>query len=402
MPGYDYTAISAAGAKSRGQLTANNEVELYQRLRENGLELISAKPSRSVSRFATLDLSPIRNRDLLQLFLHLKHLTGAGVPLVESLTDVRDSMEQRRLRDIVSDILRDVTEGKTLSEAFQAHPETFGPVFHALLAAGEASGELTEAFDQIVRHLKWSEQVTSRVKKAVRYPAAILSVMVALFFFMMLLVVPKVVDFLLGSGQELPAVTLSLIATSAFVQDFWWLLVALPLALFFAKRSAHHLSEELALRLDAASLRSPLFGPLTRKIALSRFSHFFATMFRSGVPILECLTTARTVVSNRSLAKSLAAVLEDVQQGTPLSVAFRNTAEFPSLVVRMVVIGEESGRLGETLENVTEFYDQDVGESVDRMIAMIEPALTLFAGAMMLWIVLGVFGPIYGSFSKLG
>lgn len=402
MQSYDYTAISAAGAKSRGQLTANNEIELYQRLRESGLELISAKPSRSGSRFATLDLSPIRNRDLLQLFLHLKHLTGAGVPLVESLTDVRDSIDQRRLRDIVTDILRDVTEGKTLSEAFQAHPETFGPVFHALLAAGEASGELTEAFDQIVRHLKWSEQVTSRVRKAVRYPAVILSVMVALFFFMMLLVVPQVVEFLLGSGQELPAVTQSLIATSDFVQDFWWLLVALPLALFFAKRSAHHLSEELALRLDAASLRSPIFGPLARKIALSRFSHFFATMFRSGVPILECLSTARTVVSNRSLARSLAAVLEDVQQGTPLSIAFRNTAEFPSLVVRMVVIGEESGRLSETLENVTEFYDQDVGESVDRMIAMIEPALTLFAGAMMLWIVLGVFGPIYGSFSKLG
>jgi type IV pilus assembly protein PilC len=244
--------------------------------------------------------------------------------------------------------------------------------------------------------------VTSRIQKAVRYPLVILSVMVALFFFMMLMVVPQVVDFLLGSGQELPLVTKSLIATSAFVQDFWWLLIILPLLAWMGRKTAHHLSEDLALRLDRAALHLPVAGPLARKIALSRFSHFFATMFRSGVPILECLSTARTVISNRSLAKSLGAVLEDVQQGTPLSRALRNTGEFPSLVVRMVVIGEESGRLSETLENVTEFYDQDVNESVDRMIAMIEPALTLFAGLMMLWIVLGVFGPIYGSFSKLG
>ena len=398
---YDYSAISAAGAKLRGQLTANNEIELYQRLRENGLELISAKAS-TAGRFSGLITAPVRNRDILQLFLHLQHLTGAGVPLVESLTDLRDAIEQRRLRDIVTEILRDVSEGRSLSEAFQAHPETFGPVFHALLAAGEASGNLTEAFQQIVRHLKWTEMVTSRIQKAVRYPMVILSVMVALFFFMMLMVVPQVVDFLLGSGQELPLVTQSLIATSAFVQDFWWLLIALPLLAWVGRKSAHHLSEDLALRLDRAALHLPVAGPLARKIALSRFSHFFATMFRSGVPILECLSTARTVISNRSLSKSLGAVLEDVQQGTPLSRALRNTGEFTSLVVRMVVIGEESGRLSETLENVTEFYDQDVGESVDRMIAMIEPALTLFAGVMMLWIVLGVFGPIYGSFSKLG
>ncbi|HVI51406.1 MAG TPA: type II secretion system F family protein [Candidatus Sulfotelmatobacter sp.] len=401
MQSYDYTAISMAGAKTRGQLAANNEFDLYQRLRENGLELLSAKPSRA-DHFAGLITAPVRNRDLLQLFLHLQHLTGAGVPLVESLTDVRDAIEQRRLRDVVTDVLRDVTEGRSLSEAFDSHPETFGPVFHALLAAGEASGNLTDAFAQLVRHLKWTELVTARIRKAVRYPTVILSVMVALFFFMMLMVVPQVVDFLLGSGQELPLITQSLIATSDFVQGYWWLLILVPLLLAVLRKTVHRLSEDLAQRLDRLSLHLPLVGPLVRKIALSRFSHFFATMFRSGVPILECLETARTVVSNRSLSQSLGVVLDDVQQGIPLSRALRNTGEFPSLVVRMVVIGEESGRLGETLENVTEFYDQDVSESVDRMIAMIEPALTLFAGVMMLWIVLGVFGPIYDSFSKLG
>jgi len=405
MPGYDYKAVTADGAKLTGHLAANNEFDLYQRLRENGLELIDARivGANGWEELAGKLLArPVRNRDLLQVFLHLQHLTGAGVSLVDSLTDVRDSIEQRKLRDIMTEVLADVVEGRTLSEAFQRQPKTFGPVFHALLAAGEASGNLADAFAQLVRHMKWTEQITARMRKATRYPSVILAMMVGLFFFMMTMVVPQVVDFLSSSGQELPGVTLSLIATSNFVLHWWWLLLISPLLLWGGQRAASSLSEDVATRFDQAVLRQPVLGSLLRKIALSRFAHFFATMFRSGVPILECLETAQTVVTNRKLAQSLASVRTDVQEGMALSQALRKSGEFPSLVVRMVVIGEESGRLGETLENVTEFYDQDVAESVESMITMIEPALTLFAGAMMLWIVLGVFGPIYGSFSKLG
>jgi len=297
---------------------------------------------------------------------------------------------------------QDVTEGKSLSEAFNRHPRIFGTVFQSLLAAGEASGNLTESFTQLVKHLKWTEAVSAKIKKATRYPLIMLFMMFALFTFMMLFVVPQVVEFLVNSGQELPTITKSLIATSDFMQNYWWAVAGTPFVIFFSMRMMIRMSSDFAYRVDYAILRLPVFGMLIRKIALSRFSHFFATMFQSGVPILECLETAQKVVSNRCLSQSLGAVRNDVQDGNPLSAGLKDTGEFPNLVIRMVKIGEDSGRLGEILENVTEFYDKDVDESVDALVTMIEPALTAFAGLMMVWIVAGVMGPIYNSFSKLG
>ncbi|HLN22432.1 MAG TPA: type II secretion system F family protein [Patescibacteria group bacterium] len=402
MAVYNYKAINLRGRKVAGQLNANNELELHQRLKQGGMELITASEVKAGKKFWAVLGGGIKTRDLIHVCLHLQQLIGAGVSLIEGLADVRDSVEQRRLRDVMAEVHQDVTEGKSLSEAFNRHPRIFGTVFQSLLAAGEASGNLTESFTQLVKHLKWTEAVSAKIKKATRYPLIMLFMMFALFTFMMLFVVPQVVEFLVNSGQELPTITKSLIATSDFMQNYWWAVAGTPFVIFFSMRMMIRMSSDFAYRVDYAILRLPVFGMLIRKIALSRFSHFFATMFQSGVPILECLETAQKVVSNRCLSQSLGAVRNDVQDGNPLSAGLKDTGEFPNLVIRMVKIGEDSGRLGEILENVTEFYDKDVDESVDALVTMIEPALTAFAGLMMVWIVAGVMGPIYNSFSKLG
>jgi type IV pilus assembly protein PilC len=402
MAVYNYKAINHHGRKVAGQLNANNELELHQRLKQSGMELVTASEVKAGKKFWAVLGGGIKTRDLIHVCLHLQQLIGAGVSLIEGLADVRDSVEQRRLRDVMAEVHQDVTEGKSLSEAFGRHPRIFSSVFQSLLSAGEASGNLTESFLQLVKHLKWSEAVSAKIKKATRYPMIMLFMMFGLFAFMMLFVVPQVVEFLLSSGQELPMITKSLIATSDFMKDYWWVVGGTPFIIFFAMRMMIRVSADFAYRVDYIMLRLPVFGPLIRKIALSRFAHFFATMFQSGVPILECLETAQKVVSNLCLSQSLAAVRADVQDGNPLSSGLKDTGEFPSLVIRMVKIGEDSGRLGETLENVTEFYDKDVDESVDGLVTMIEPALTMFAGIMMVWIVAGVMGPIYNSFSKLG
>ncbi len=401
MPLYHYRAVNRDGRKIGGQLNANNEVELYQRLRENGLELLSAREQKQRAGLSFL-AAAIKNRDLVQVCMHLEQMSRAGVSLIDSLGDVRDSVEQRRLKDILVEVCRDVAEGKSLSEAVARHPRVFGTVFQSLLAAGETSGDLSESFGQLVKHLKWTEEVRSRIKKAVRYPSVMVTVMLSLFIFMMIFVVPQVVSFLLQTGQTLPLVTRSLIATSDFVQNYWWAIILAPIAGVALAKSAARLSEEVAFRFDYLLLRLPVLGTLIRKIALSRFSHFFATMFQSGVPILDCLQTAQSVVANRCLARSLQQVRSDVQSGTALSASLRETGEFPTLVIRMIRIGEESGRLGATLENVSEFYDHDVSETIDMMVAMIEPVLTLFAGGMMVWIAAGVLFPIYNSFGKFG
>ena len=402
MPAFAYTGINDKGRKVSGTISANNEIELYQRLKGQNVELLSSKEDKGGAGLSGLFGRKIENRDLVQMCLHLQQLQAAGVGMMEGLADVRESTEQRRLRDIISEVYQDVAEGSSLSAAFGKHPKVFGQVFESLIAAGEASGNLNESFSELVKHLKWIHEVNSKVKKAIRYPSFMLVVMLGLFFFMMTVVVPQVVSFLEDSGGELPLVTLSLIATSNFVQHWFLLCVGVPVGLIIALRIAAGLSQGMAYRLDGWKLKVPMIGPVLRKIALSRFAHFFATMFRSGVPILECLVTAQKVVGNLVLADQLNNVHSAVQDGNPLSTGMRNTGEFPSLVIRMVKIGEDSGNLGETLENVTEFYDRDVNESVDAMVAMIEPSLTIFAGGMMAWIVVGVLGPIYSSFGKLG
>ena len=400
MPLFSYTGINEKGKKVAGQLSANNELDLYQRLKGLNVELIGARADTG-RRGIQLFRPKIKNRDLIQACLHIQQLQAAGVGLLETLADVRDSTDQRRLRDMIAEIYQDVSEGASLSEAFGHHPRVFGTVFQSLVSAGEASGNLVESFAQLIKHLKWIDAVNAKVKKATRYPAIMIVVMMALFIFMMLFVVPQVTGFLQSNGQKLPLVTLSLIATSQFVQGFWWVIVAFPVVVIVLANTLSRLSSDVAYRIDFLKLRLPMFGPVLRKISLSRFAHFFATMFQSGVPILTCLETAQKVVGNLVLANSLGAVRTTVQDGQPLSSGLRDTGEFPSLVLRMVKIGEDSGNLGETLENVTEFYDNDVNDTVDGMIGMIEPGLTLFAGGMMVWIIAGVLLPVYSSFSKM-
>jgi type IV pilus assembly protein PilC len=189
--------------------------------------------------------------------------------------------------------------------------------------------------------------------------------------------------------------------TSGFFQVYWWTLIVGPLVVFLFYKLMRKGSEDFALRTDAIWLQVPVAGTLIRKITIARYSQTFAALFASGIPVLGCLKSAQNTVTNRAMKLALDNVQEAVKNGMPLSEAFNRSGEFPSLVVRMVKIGEESGGLTKVLEQVSSFYTKDVDEAVEGMIALIEPALTAFLGGMILWIAAAVFGPIYNSFSAL-
>ncbi|MGE3332133.1 MAG: type II secretion system F family protein [Rhodospirillaceae bacterium] len=396
MAQYAYRALNDAGRQVRGKLSANNETDLHQQLEEIGLMLIDSKPVK-VSALSTAMAKGVSAREKIQFFVHLEQLQAAGVPLLDSLTDVRDSTDTPRLRDLTTTILNDVQGGAPLSQAFEKHPKVFGDLYSALVAAGEESGKLTESFRHLTKHVKWEDAIRQRVKKAARYPAIVMVLIMGMLGFMMGVVVPGIVEFLKSNGTELPPVTLALIATSDFVVNYWSVVLLTPAAIAAALVVMVKSSETMRYAISCLSLRVPVFGQLITKLAISRFAHFFAVMFQSGVPILQCLETAQRVVTNRCLEESMKTVRQQVQNGEPLSLAMRNSGQFPSLVCRMVKIGEDSGNLGGVMDNVTGFYDKDVDEAIDAMIAMIEPAMTVISGAIMAWIVAGVMGPIYNS-----
>ncbi len=403
MPKFKYRALNTQGRPARGIVEAANESDLFSRLEEGGMTLIDCKEiSENAGAVAGFAGKKIKVRDLIQMFIHLEQLQKAGVPLLDALADVRDSAESPKLRDIMADVHRDVVEGNSFSAALAKHPGTFKNIFVSLIAGGEETGNLHTSFAQVIRHLKWTDAIQSKIRKARRYPMILCVVVVIVIWVMMGYVVPQVTGFLKDIGQELPFITLALIATSEFVINYFLYVILGVIAVVIFVKIGCAVSQEFRYRVHYILLNMPLIGQVIRKIALSQFCQTFGILFTSGLDILKCLDAAKNTTGNLVLIESLGRVRQSVQEGVPLSVALKGSGEFPPLVMRMVKIGEESGNLTTVLQQVSEFYDKDVDESVDAMILLIEPILTAVLGITVLWIAAAVFGPIYDSFGKMG
>lgn len=399
---YKYRAINNKGRPVRGVISAANEVDLYNQLQSAGLELIQCQSlTKKKGMLSDLRAPKISTRDLIQLFMHMEQMQGAGVALLDALADIRDTTEHDRLRDVLSEVHRDVSDGSALSEAMGHHPKTFGSLYISLIAAGEETGDLTAAYRHLIKYLKWVDQMQAKVRKATRYPTILVVVVIATIVVMMSFVVPQIVGFIRNLDQELPIYTTALMATSDFFVKYWWGVLATPPILFVVYKALVKSSEDFAYRMDRLFLEMPVAGPLIRKINIARFAQTFGAMFASGIDVLSALRAARNTVKNLALVEALDGVEEQVAAGSPLSEAFNASGEFPSMVVRMLKVGEESGNLTVVLDQVAEFYTNDVDEAVQGLIAMIEPFLTMFLGVMIMWIAVAVFGPIYASFENI-
>ena len=365
------------------------------------LELLQCAPLSQKKGGGSLGRKKIKVRDLIQLFIHLEQMQSAGVPMLESLADIRDTTDHPTLRDIMSDIHRSVSEGSPFSEAMALHPKAFNSLHVSLVSAGEETGDLTSSYKQLIKYLKWIDYMQGKIRKATRYPMILIVVIVLTITVMMGFVVPQIVGFIRNMHMELPWYTTSLIATSDFFASYWYLVLSLPVIFFFAVKTMRKSSDKFAYKWDYYMLRAPIFGSLIRKTNIARFCQTFGAMFASGIDILKAIRNARLTVSNRALIEALEGIENQIRNGEPLSQAFNASGEFPSLVVRMLKVGEESGKLEPVLDQISDFYTADVDEAVQGMIAMIEPSLTGLLGGMILWIAAAVFGPIYSSFEHI-
>lgn len=365
------------------------------------MELVQCSPVTKTKGSGGFGKQKITVRDLIQLFMHLDQMQGAGIPMLEALGDIRDTTENTNLRDMMADVHRDVSEGSSLSEALANHPKIFTNLYISLVKAGEDTGDLSHSYRQLVRYLKWVDDMQTKIRKATRYPMILMAVVVMTITVMMGFVVPQIVGFIQNLGQELPFYTTALMATSEFFQAYWWLVFSAPVAMYIAYKFMRKGSDNFAYRMDAMFIQFPIAGPLIRKISIARYAQTFSALFSAGIDVLGCLRSSQNTVSNLALLEALGAVQAQVETGSPLSAALNASGEFPSMVIRMVKIGEETGNLTVVLDQVSEFYTRDVDEAVQGLITMIEPMLTLILGVMILWIAVAVFGPIYGSFSEM-
>lgn len=397
MPLHGYKAMDTGGKIVHGRMDALNLVDLEMRLRRMDLDLINGAQVKP----GGFGGSKIGRRELIAFCFHLDQLARAGVPIIESLGDLRDSLDNPRFREVLADLIESVEGGKTLSQALAGHPEVFDGVFVSLIQAGEETGNLPQVLHNLTESLKWQDELAAQTRKLVMYPAFLAVVVVLVTLFMMLYLVPKMVSFLRNMGQELPLHTQVLIATSNFFVNYWYLVIALPVVLAAGIALAVRTNPAARLRYDAVQLGLPWLGEIFRKIILSRFAGVFAMMYASGISVLDSIRTTQGIVGNSVIRDGLRRVEEMIGDGQNITVAFQNVGLFPPLVIRMLRVGENTGSLDTALTNVSYFYNRDVRESIARVQAMIEPAMTIIVGFILGWVMLAVLGPIYDTISKL-
>jgi type IV pilus assembly protein PilC len=395
---YDYKAINPAGRRVLGRLDAINLVDLEMRLKRMDLDFINGNPVRQAG---LLNRSKISRPELINFCFHLEQLARAGVSLIESLTDLRDSLENPRFREVIASMIESIEGGKTLSQALAEHPQTFDGVMVSLIRAGEETGALPEVLNNLLESLKWQDELAAHTKKLIMYPAFLGTVVVAITMFMMIYLVPKMAGFIRNMGQELPLQTKILIVTSEFFVGYWYVVLGLPLVLAVVGAFLVATNQVARYRFDALKLRLPYIGEILRKIILSRFASVFAMMYSSGITILDSIKATEDVVGNLVIKEGLEKVGGLIAEGQNVTVAFQNAGMFPPLVLRMLRVGENTGQLDTALSNVSYFYNRDVRESIEKVQAMIEPVMTVLIGVILGWIMMAVLGPIYDIITKM-
>ena len=400
MSFYRYKGVDARGRMKKGKMSASNGADLEIRLRKMGLELISYKINRSPG--LRLPLRRVKKRDLILFCFHLEQTLRAGVSILESLQDLRDSADNPRLREVCASMLESIEGGKTLSEAMREFPDTFSEVFINLIRAGEQTGDLGSILDRLGANLKWQDEQASMAGKLIIYPVFTGTVISAVVFFLMTYLVPELLAFVRTTGSELPAHTVLLITVSGGFTDYRYLILSAPLLLAILVVIGVKTSPGFRLALDRFKLSAPLVGPVLEKLILARLSGLFAMMYTSGITVIDCISAAERSAGNLVIEKAMNSIGNAVADGKSLTDSFSASGLFPPLILRMIRVGETTGALALSLENVAYFYTRDVRESIGRLQSMIEPIMTLLLGTIIGWVMFSVLGPIYDLITDLG
>lgn len=399
MEAFQYKAIDELGRIHNGKVDAVNIADLEARLTKMGLDLVNYKELGSSTQRITG--AGVTRRDLITYCFHLEQTSRAGVPILESLQDLRDSTENPRLREVIASMIESIEGGKTLSDAMRDYPAVFDNIFCSLVRAGEQSGEITQVFFNIGENLKWQDETAAQTKKLLMYPAIVGTVVIAVVFFLMIYLVPELLAFVKTMGQELPTHTKALIIVSNIFVNYWYLILILPVLLVAGIMIGVRISPSFHYAVDSLKLKVPIIGPILRKIILTRLTSFFAMMYSSGITIIECIRTGEQIAGNKVIEEAMHQVGQLIAEGDTLSRSFEKTRLFPPLVLRMIRVGENTGALEESLVNISYFYTRDIKESIEKIQSLIEPAMTVVLGVIIGWVMFSVLGPIYDLITKV-
>ena len=399
MPLYQYKAIDATGKFITGSLDAGNISDLELRLEKMDMDLVTFKQKELGSDI--FGRNKIGRRDLINFSFYLEQLTRAGVPILEGLADLRDGEENPAFRDVIASVIEAIEGGHSFSQALGLYPKIFDDVFVNLIRVGERSGKMSEVLIDITETLKWQDELLAKAKKVMTYPAVMGSIVMAAILFLMIFVVPDIMQAIVGLGGEIPLETRALMATSNFLVNYWYIVISMPFIIFFILSYLYKTSSKARFKMDGILLNVWLIGPVSEKIKISRFTRYFSLMFASGITVLDAINLSKSVVSNAVLEDGIDRAWQQISEGSSISESFKNIGIFPPLVVRMLRVGESSGRMDDSLNNVSYFFDRDINDSIEKMEPIMQTSLMSSIGLIIIWLIISVFGPMYDTISTI-
>mgnify|MGYP002700136900 CR=1 FL=1 len=404
MPDFQYAGRDTGGQLVSGKLSAVNKAAAMSQLQIKKIVITSFSEAEAESKGIEISFGQVKKitiDDQVLLTRQLYALTKAGIPIIRALNGLAESTDNSRLTEVLNAIADSLVAGSELATAFRQFPKIFSPIFVSMIHVGENTGRLDLAFQKLTAHLELERETKKRIKSATRYPLFVVLAITMAMTVINVMVIPSFASVFAKMGADLPIATQLLIASSDFTINYWWLILLVLGGgtygwLRFIK------TPEGLLWWDTKKLRLPLFGSLFKRIALSRFSRSFAMMLTSGVPILKALSIVAESVGNKSIGVAIEDMYRGVERGERLTSTAAATGLFTPLVLQMMSVGEETGSVDTLLDDVADFYEEEIDYELKQLADSIEPILLVFLGVLILVLALGVFLPIWDLSGAMG
>ena len=400
MPEFSYNAIDRNSHHASGTMEAASVGALELELRSAGYCLTEAKELHKEKKNARR--ARVSRRELADFYYGISSLLEAGLPVLDTFRALGEEANNPTLSRVIEDIEVHVQTGNQISVALENYPAIFSLEMCNIVAAGERSGNLPEAFSELAKHTEWVERVMADVKQASVYPIMILCAVSALIGLLFVLVIPKFAEIFLELDMQLPLITRLVMGVGDAAQQYWWTVTLVIAGSWGATRLGVHKTPEISDFIDRAKLRVPVFGPLQKMIEQSRLTHNLGLLLRAGIPILDALELCRGLVGNSVMRRAVEAAEIAVGEGRRASDALREYDVISPLTIRMFVLGEETGNLDECLQHVNKRFDEEIPRKVKRVFSILEPLITIVLVVVVGVVAASLFIPMMSLIGGIG
>lgn len=404
MPNFKYVAKDRTGKTFGASLDAKDRAAAVDALRKKDLVIISVieeAPKKGLSLAIFGGGKKIKLDDVAMFARQLATMVDAGITLVAALDILGEQMDNKAFGAVILTVRNDVETGSSLSAALAKHKKVFSPLFVNMVRAGESSGMLDDILERLSQYLEKTSSLQKKVQSAMIYPAIVSSMAIGITLILLLKVVPIFKDIFSGFGARLPTPTLVLINISNTLQKYFLLVVLCIIGMVFLLRKYLN-TEKGRINFDGFTLNVPIFGPLLQKVAISKFSRTLSTLVKSGVPILSALEIVGKTSGNKMVEMAVEEVRKNVREGEGIAAPLAKSKIFPTMMTRMVSVGEQSGELEKMLSKIADFYDDQVNIAVSGLTSMIEPLIIAFLGIVIGSVVIAMFLPIFKLTTVVG